>query len=169
MNKHIKGFNVSKIKHRRKNEGFSELKFNDNGSQTACFYDPYIFLTLKPYYSVIPSYIKDGTDFLNKLPKLNKEEVKDILIVTCDIKDMYNNINRDLGIEALTFWLNKYPHLLHERFNSSFIIESIQFILENWCFHFNGNYFSLSQGTVTGTAVSPIYASLTIAFLELQM
>ena len=124
---------------------------------------------LKPYYSVIPSYIKDGTDFLNKLPKLNKEEVKDILIVTCDIKDMYNNINRDLGIEALTFWLNKYPHLLHERFNSSFIIESIQFILENWCFHFNGNYFSLSQGTVTGTAVSPIYASLTIAFLELQM
>ena len=43
MNKHIKGFNMSKIKHMRKNQAFSEIKFNDNASQTACLYDPYIF------------------------------------------------------------------------------------------------------------------------------
>ena len=38
MNKHIKGFNISKINHMRINQGFSETKFNDNASQTGCLY-----------------------------------------------------------------------------------------------------------------------------------
>ena len=45
ISKHMKGFNMSTIMHMRKNQGFSELKFNDNASQTACLYDPYIFRT----------------------------------------------------------------------------------------------------------------------------
>ena len=128
-----------------------------------------IGILLKPFYEIIPSYIRDATDFLDKLPKLTKEEVDDILIVTCDIKDMYNNIDRELGMEALIFWLNKFPNLLHPRFNISFVTESIEFILENWTFHFNGNYFSLKKGTVTGTEVSPTYANLAMAFLEIKL
>ena len=42
MNKHINGCNISKIKHMRKKRIFRN-KFNDNASQTACLYDPYIF------------------------------------------------------------------------------------------------------------------------------
>ena len=41
----MKGFNASKIKHMRKNRGFSEIKFDDNASQKAFLYDPYIFRT----------------------------------------------------------------------------------------------------------------------------
>ena len=41
----MKGFNMSKIKHMRKNQGFSEIKFHDNASLTACLGDPYIFRT----------------------------------------------------------------------------------------------------------------------------
>ena len=43
MNKHIKGFNMSKSRHMRKNQGFFETKFNDSASQTAGLYDPYVF------------------------------------------------------------------------------------------------------------------------------
>ena len=46
MNKHIKGFNISKVKHMRK-KSISRNKFNDNASQTACLYDPYIFRVLE--------------------------------------------------------------------------------------------------------------------------
>ena len=45
MNKYIKGFNMSKIKHKRKNQGFSEMKLDENDSQTACLYYSYIFRT----------------------------------------------------------------------------------------------------------------------------
>ena len=82
---------------------------------------------------------------------------------------MYNNIDRELGMEALNFWLSKFPNLLHPRFNISFVTKSIEFILENWTFHFNGNYFSLKKGTVTGTEVSPTYANLAMAFLEIKL
>ena len=40
MNEHIKGFNMSKIRHMRRNQGFSEIKLNDSASQTASLYDP---------------------------------------------------------------------------------------------------------------------------------
>ena len=45
-------------------------------------------------------------DFLNQLPKhIGKYEA----FLYFDIVSLYNNIPHDLGIEALTFWLNRYP------------------------------------------------------------
>ena len=38
---------MSKLKHMRKNQGFSRIKFNDNAYQTACLYESYIFRICK--------------------------------------------------------------------------------------------------------------------------
>ena len=58
MNKHKEGFNMSKIKHMRKNQGFSEIKFIDNATQTACLKDLYTYFSyLKEYPLTIFSVI----------------------------------------------------------------------------------------------------------------
>ena len=41
--------------------------------------------------------------------------------------------------------------------------------MSNANFQFNGQFYTLKDGTVTGTTVSPTYATLTIAYLELNL
>ena len=52
MNMHMKGFNMSKIKHMRKNQGFYEIKLNYSASRTACLYDTSIFRILYNQYLI---------------------------------------------------------------------------------------------------------------------
>ena len=113
----------------------------------------FLDILLKPFYTVIPSYIRDTTDFLNKLPHFPPDELADILIVTCDVKNMYNNIHQSLGLEAVNFWFKKHPELLHKRFTANFVIEALKLVLNNSQFMFNDECFSLKTGTATGTTV----------------
>lgn len=124
---------------------------------------------LKPFLLIIPSYIRDAVDFINKLPKVEPADIDDILIVSCDVKDMYNNIKQPLGLRSADYWLSKFPELLHHRFTKEFILDSLQLILSNANFQFNDQFYTLSTGTVTGTTVSPIYANLTMAYLEILL
>ena len=126
-------------------------------------------ILLKPYYCKIQSYIRDSTDFLNKLPNFKSGEVSDILLITCDVTNMYSNITLDLGLRAVTYWLYKYPEILHKRFNVDFILEALELVLRNSNFKFNNEFYTLIKGTVTGTTVAPTYANLTMAFLEVTL
>ena len=45
----------------------------------------------------------------------------------------------------------------------------MELVLTNSTFQFNGDYFSIVKGTATGTTVAPTYATLTIAFLEVEL
>ena len=123
---------------------------------------------MKPFCKLIPSHIRDATDFLNKLEKPTPEEIPDTLLVTCDVTNMYNinNIKPELGITAVKYWLDKHPELIHPRFSSDFILEALEFVLKNSNFQFNGHYYSQISGTVTGTKVAPVYANLTMGYLE---
>ena len=64
-----------------------------------------IDILLKPLIKNIGSYVKDDIDFLNHLPKRIGECET---FITFDTVSPYNNILHDLGIEALTFWLNRH-------------------------------------------------------------
>ena len=82
---------------------------------------------------------------------------------------LYNNIPHDLGIEALTFWLNRYPADLDQRYTKDFIIESAKLILHNNHFEFGNSNFKQVLGTAMGTKSAPTYASLVLGFLEITM
>ncbi|NQY54827.1 MAG: hypothetical protein HRT42_14805, partial [Campylobacteraceae bacterium] len=126
-------------------------------------------ILLKPFYSKIPSYIRDSTDYLNKLPTLTPEEVSDSLIITCDVENMYSNITLNLGLKAITYWVYKHPELLNPRFSVEFILEALKLVLTNSNFQFNNEYYTLVRGTVTGTIVAPTYANLIMAYLEVEL
>ena len=122
-----------------------------------------IDILLQPYSKHVKSYIKDTTDFLSKLPTTSSPET---IIATFDVENLYTNIPHDLGLEAIKYWLEKYPKERPTRISKNFILEGIKFILENNYFCFNNTYFLQIKGTAMGTKFAPIYATLVLAYLE---
>ena len=74
-------------------------------------------------------------DFLNNLPEQLENNV---ILATFDISSMYTNINNDLGIEAIKYWLEKDPEAIPTRIPKEFIIERLKLVLETNTF-FMGN------------------------------
>ena len=48
-------------------------------------------------------------------------------------------------------------------------MEALSFILENNTFQFNDVFYRQRKGTAMGTKVAPIYATLTIGYLEQKL
>ena len=80
--------------------------------------------------------------------------------------NLYSNIPHELGIEAISFWLNKYPKELPNGISKEFVLDGIKLILENNSFCFNDIYFLKTKGTAMGPKFAPIYATLVLAYLE---
>ena len=74
------------------------------------------------------SYLRDTTDFLNNIPE---NVPKDTILVSFDIESIFSNIPHALGLEAVDYWLEKYPETLNPRFTKEFILDGIKLILEN--------------------------------------
>ncbi|MCG8076000.1 MAG: GIY-YIG nuclease family protein, partial [Candidatus Thiodiazotropha taylori] len=120
-------------------------------------------ILLKPFLKHVKSYLRDDIDFLNFLPNNVPENT---LLVSFDVVSLYSNIPHTLGQEAVSYWLEKYPELISERFSKDFILEGLKLILENNNFSFNDLHFNQSKGTAMGTKVAPTYATLVLGFLE---
>ena len=64
-------------------------------SKISKFVDHY----LQPHAKSLPSYIKDTSDFINRINE-TKDVNKDTILVTLDVKSLYTNIPNHEGIEA---------------------------------------------------------------------
>ena len=84
-------------------------------------------------------------------------------VICCDVTSLYTSIPNELGIKATEFWINK---LIPDRFTKSFIIESINFILESNYFIFDDVMYHQIVGSAMGTTLAPPYACLVVGFLE---
>ena len=118
-------------------------------------------LILQPYIKYIPSYIKDSNDLLNKLPKSINYNEK---FITIDIKSLYTNINTELGLKAIEYWVNKYPG--ETKFKVDFILNGCDLVLKNNYFNFDNKHYLQISGTAMGTKMAPSYATLTLGYLE---
>ena len=91
---------------------------------------------LRPLLRNVTSYIRDNVDFLNNLPQRDE---KDTILVTFDITNMHTNVNSDLGIEAIKFWLKEDPNALLERIPNKSIVEGLKLVLESNTFFYNAD------------------------------
>ena len=121
-------------------------------------------ILLKPFLIHIKSYIKDNLDFLVKCSRENK---RDTILTTFDVVGLYSNIPHKYGLEAIEYWLDKFPESLHPRFSKEFVLGSVKFILENNNLNFENEYFNQIKGMAMGTIFAPTYAHLTMGFFEL--
>ena len=87
-------------------------------------------------------------------------------LVTFDIVSLYTNIPVELGIQAVQFWIGKYPNLINDRFTQNFILEGLKIVLNNNTFSFDDKHYLQTKGTAMGTKVAPTYATLTLGYFE---
>ena len=112
------------------------------------------------------SYVKDDIDILQYLPK---EVTTTTILASFDVVNLYSNIPHSYGIEAIQYWLEKYPQELPERTHKNFIIKGIKFILENIYFVFNNEIYRQIKRTAMGTKVTPTYANLVMGYFEMTL
>ena len=117
---------------------------------------------LQPFTTVLPSYIRDTTDFINRLRRLPLLP-PGTLLVTLDVSSLYTNIPHEEGITACEKFLNLRDHLVP---STADLCHLIRLILTMNSFSFNGNYYLQIHGTAMGTRMAPSFANLFMGKLE---
>ena len=120
-------------------------------------------ILLWPLLPKIKSHVKQDFDLLKKC---RRNLTKNSKLVSFGVTSLYTNILHDVRLKAIEYWLDKYPELIHSRFNKSFIFEALKLVLRNDQFVFNEEFFQPITGTAMGIIVAPTYA--TLAYFELQ-
>ena len=120
---------------------------------------------LKSLVPVIPSYVKDTNDFLNKLKGLGKLPDGAIL-VTIDVVGLYPHIPHNEGLEAIRKVLNTRSN---PEIPTDDIVDMAELVLRNNNFEFDGNHFLQKRGTAIGTRMAPSYANIFMHDLESRL
>jgi Na+-translocating ferredoxin:NAD+ oxidoreductase RnfD subunit len=68
-------------------------------------------------------------------------------LISFDVVSLYTNIPHDLGISAITFWLENKRNIVQDRLSKEFILETMKIILERNVFYFDGKFYRQKRGT----------------------
>lgn len=123
-----------------------------------------IDVLLQPMIPSVKAWVRDDLHILSKLPTFVEDDYE---FATFDVEALYTNINHELGLQAVKYWLMNERKT--DRISNDFILKVIQFILENNTFHFNDKYYRQVRGTAMGTKMAVAYATLTLGFLEIKL
>ena len=118
---------------------------------------------LTPLVSCLKTYIKDDQDFIRKLPT---HVDYPCVLASCDVASVYTSILHDLGLETLSYWIDKKQNLIPESFTKASILEAVSFALSSSNFQFYSYIFLQLVGTAMGTKFAPPYAYLSVGHLE---
>ena len=119
---------------------------------------------LQPLNQNLPSYVKDTTDFLQKLKNI-PEVPKDTILVTMDVRSLYTNVPNDEGIEAVKSYLQT-RNRPGDGALSRIIATFLRLILTLNNFVFNDQNYIQVNGASMGTKCAPTYASLFMGKFE---
>ena len=115
---------------------------------------------LQPFVQSMDSYLKDTTDFLNKLK--DQRVQKNTILVTMDVKSLYTNIPNQEGIQAVKSVLEKS----NKSSLTSVITSFLGLILTLNNFQFNDKNYLQINGASMGTKCSPTYANIFMSEFE---
>ena len=94
----------------------------------------------------------------------------DSTFVTFDVTSLYTNILKELGLEALSFWIDRFPEGLTEsRFTREFVIAGFEIVLRFNYFMFDSKWYLQIKGVTMGTKAAVILAILTVGYLEIKL
>ena len=110
----------------------------------------------------IPSYIKDTSEFINKLASI-KTIPSDVLLVTMDVTSLYTNIPHVDGVDACSKFLN--DHCVTD-ISTDVLCSLISFILTHNNFVFDDHDYLQTSGTAMGTKMAPCFANIFMASIE---
>lgn len=118
---------------------------------------------IKPFAQSLPSYIKDSTDFINKISTLN-DIPEDAILLTLDVTSLYTNIPHEGGLEALKFFLQNRDNTVNPP--NDFILDLAGLVMRHNYFVFDRDFYLQTSGTSMGSICAPNYANLYMGFFE---
>ena len=121
---------------------------------------------LQPLVQNTQSYVRDTTDFINKI-EATPPLPEDCLLCTIDVCSLYTNIPNDEGINACRLLLNTHRQTSSCPSNAA-VIQSLEHVLYMNNFDFNGKHYLQVGGTAMGTKVAPSLANIFMANFEDQ-
>lgn len=119
----------------------------------------YVDYHLQDHVTKLPSYLKDSTDLINKLSKIEHLPSNSIF-VSMDVKSLYTNIPNQEGIYAVRETLTNWPKL------ATVITTFLGLLLTMNNFIFNGSFYLQTKGCAMGTKCAPSYANLFMGKFE---
>ena len=111
---------------------------------------------------LIPSYIKDTTEFINKLA-CAKTIPPNVLLVTMDVTSLYTNIHHVDGVDACSKLLN--DHYVTD-ISTDVLCSLISFILTHNNLVFDDHSYLQTSGTAMGMKIAPCFANIFMASIE---
>ena len=117
--------------------------------------------TLQPLAKSLPSYIRDSTDFLNKIKNLRISP--GAILASLDVVSLYTNIPHKEGIASVhkATLESESP-----RIEAATLAELTRIVLKNNILEFAGENFLQIQGTAMGTKLAPAYANVFMGDVE---
>ena len=134
---------------------------NAIGSPTSTIAE-FVDFQLQPMVNQLRSYIKDTTDFLNKISHL-KNIPKDSILVTMDVKSLYTNIPHNEGINAVAQSLEGNDQ---STCSTRMILKFLSLILNLNNFTFNDENYLQIKGCAMGSKCSSSYADIFMGKFE---
>ena len=110
----------------------------------------------------IPSYIKEITDFINKLASA-KTIPPEVLLLTMDVTSLYANIPQVNGMDACSNFLTEHRVADTSTDGSCFLIS---FILTHKNFVCDDHSYLLTSVMAMGMKMAPCFANIFIASIE---
>ena len=120
---------------------------------------------LRPYVSSLKSYVKDTTDFIQKIEALGPID-PNAYIVSLDVSALYTNIPNMEALKAAKATLSKYRTDTDLPLKNNDLIRMLALVLRCNNFEFNGEHYLQIQGVAMGTRVAPTIANLTMGEFE---
>ena len=113
------------------------------------------------------SYVKDTTDFVNKIRNVKlPSDSNQVFVATMDVSSLYTNIDHSEGIAACKRYLDQRSN---KRFPTSKLCSLVQFILKSNTMQFLGKFYHQIKGTAMGTPMAVNYANLFMASFETDL
>jgi len=119
---------------------------------------------LKPIVKTTKSFVKDTTDFINKIEAIPPLK-QNALLCTVDVTSLYTNIPNTEGILASASYLNQERRGHHHPSNAN-LTRILDYVLTKNNFDFNQKHYLQVGGTAMGTRVAPSFANLFMANFE---
>jgi hypothetical protein len=117
---------------------------------------------LRPHVEVLPSHLKDTTDYLQKMESMNALP-SGIILVSMDVTSLYTNIPHNDGIEACR---EAWDQRAVKEPPTECLVQLLTLVLKHNNFTFIGEHFIQINGTAMGTKMAPSYANIFMGKLE---
>ena len=124
----------------------------------------YLSNIMNPIVKLLPTIVHSSTEALLKTSSIQPSITPASILMSADVKNLYPSIPINYGLQAVRSVLSMYMVQ-----NLDFIIDLLQWILENNFIEFNNELYLQKSGTAMGTPCAPPYANLVLYVLEREL